>query len=117
MHERLLTSDKLGLLLLGGPYVELFELLNDQVPVVLLGDGALLVFHRMQVWVKCKWFFGLFDDGAPDDMHDLTDVVGILDSLSVVPMEPHSLLLHLHFVALVVFDISSVDHPEVEVDV
>lgn len=30
MHERLLTSDKLGLLLLCGPYVELFELLNDR---------------------------------------------------------------------------------------
>lgn len=117
MHEGLLASYKLGLLLLGGPYIELFELLNDQVPVILLGNSALLVFHGMQVRVKCKWFFGLFDDGAPDDMHDLTDVVGIFDSLSVVTMEPHSLLLHLHFVALVIFDIPSVDHPEVEVDV
>lgn len=47
MHERMLASDEVGLLLLCWPDIELLKLLNDQIPVVLLCGRALLVFHAM----------------------------------------------------------------------
>jgi hypothetical protein len=71
----------------------------------------------VQVWIQSERLLGLFDDCAADHVHDLSNIESVLNSLSVISMKSYSLLLHLNFVALIIFNISSIDHPEIEVDV
>ena len=50
-------------------------------------------------------------------MHYFADVKSILDSLAVVDVETNSRFVDFDFISLVILEITTVDHPKVEIDV
>jgi hypothetical protein len=50
-------------------------------------------------------------------VHQLADIVSILEAMAMLSGEAHALVLDIHLVPLVVLEVTPVYHPEVEIDV
>ena len=71
----------------------------------------------VELRVKVKRFFRLFDYLSPNDMQQLSYEVAILNQISVFAVQPDPLVVNLNFVPLVILQVASIDHPEIDIDV
>jgi hypothetical protein len=69
----MLPHNQLNLLLFGGANVELFKLLADEVPVILLGGRRSQILHCDQAWIQCEGFFAHFYDSFSNEMHNFAN--------------------------------------------
>ena len=115
MNQRMLPANDLRLLVLADPYVELSQLLCNHVPIVLLGESCGLVFQVVELRVKRERLLRFLDYGLAYYLHQSSNIVGVLETLRVLPMELDTLLLNFDLVALIVLEVTAINHPEVEV--
>jgi hypothetical protein len=50
-------------------------------------------------------------------MHQLANINCILEPVAMFPGQADPLILYVHLVALVILEITSINHPKVEVDI
>ena len=98
-------------------YSKLFQFSDKNIPIALFDGFCCLIFQVAQDRVQIEWFSILLEYGFSYGVHQFTVVIAILQSGAVDPWQLYLLFFNIDLISLIVIEITSVDHPEVIINI